>query len=295
MMLLPTRGSPVIVQGITGKFGSLHAGLMKEFGTNISAGVTPGRGGQTVGGIRVYDTVAEAVGATGALSSVLFVPAPRLYSAAEEAILAGVRLLVVITERVPIRDEIRLVALAGAHGATVIGPNTPGLIIPSEGVKLGIMPANSFRPGRVALFSRSGTLMYEIANQLSLGGYGQAIAAGVGGDPINGTRITEFFDLVRDRDDVEAVVAVGEIGGDSEERLAKYIIETSYPKPVLAYVAGRSAPSEKRMGHAGAIVYGTQGTAKSKIEAFRAAGVKVAMTPMAIPALLAASLREGTS
>jgi succinyl-CoA synthetase alpha subunit len=285
-MMLPARGSPVIVQGITGKYGSLHSQLMRDYGTNVAAGVTPGKGGETVGGVPVYDTMPEAVSATGAKSSILFVPAPQLYSAAEEAVLAGVRLLVVITERVPIRDEIRLVWLARAHGATVVGPNSPGLIIPSEGVKLGIMPATSFRTGTVALFSRSGTLMYEIADQLSSRGYGQAIAVGVGGDPINGTPMVEFFDLVSDRPDVDAVVAVGEIGGDSEERLATYIRETKFPKPVLAYVAGRAAPHEKRMGHAGAIIYGSYGTAQSKIEAFREAGVGVAMTPSGIPDLL---------
>ncbi len=289
--MLPGRDSPVIVQGITGKYGSLHAGLMQQYGTNVAAGVTPGRGGEAVGGVRVYDTVAEAVAKTGAASSILFVPAPHFLSAAEEAILAGVRLVVAITERVPIRDEIRLVELARAHGATIIGPNTPGLIIPSQRLKLGIMPANSFMPGNVALFSRSGTLMYEIANQLSSRGFGQAIAVGVGGDPINGSTITEFFELVRNRGDVGAVVTVGEIGGDSEERLAKYISETRYTKPVFAYVAGRAAPTEKRMGHAGAIIYGSYGTAESKIEAFRAAGVKVAMAPSEIPDLLASTLK----
>ena len=291
-MILPERGSPVLVQGITGRYGALHTALMRQYGTNVAAGVTPGKGGQTTMGVAVYDTVAEAVARTGAASSILFVPAPHLFSAAEEAIVSGVRLLVAITERVPIRDEIELVELARKHGATVIGPNTPGLIIPSQMVKLGIMPANSFKPGPVALFSRSGTLMYEIANQLSRRGFGQAMAVGVGGDPINGSTMTEFLELVRDRRDVEVVVTVGEIGGDAEESLARYIAQTGYPKKVVAYVAGRAAPKEKRMGHAGAIIYGEYGTAESKIEAFRSAGVSVAMTPAEVPDLVASFLHH---
>jgi succinyl-CoA synthetase alpha subunit len=291
-MMLPEKGAPVIVQGITGKFGSLHTALMLQYGTNIAAGVTPGKAGERVMGVKVYDRVADAVQKSGAKSSVIFVPAPYFYSAAEEAIRAGIKLVVAITEHVPIRDELKLVELAKGNGVTVVGPNTPGLIIPSRLVKLGIMPATSFRPGSVALFSRSGTLMYEIANQLSTNGFGQAVALGIGGDPINGTTMMEYFDWVRTRDEVSAVVAVGEIGGDGEERLARYITETKFPKPVFAYVAGRAAPREKRMGHAGAIIYGNFGTAESKIAAFREAGVKVAMTPAEIPQLLAASVRK---
>jgi succinyl-CoA synthetase alpha subunit len=285
-MILPEAGEPIIVQGITGKFGSLHTRLMLDYGTNVAAGVTPGKGGEKVEGVPVYDKVAAAVAATGARSSIIFVPAPYFYSAAEEAILAGVKLVVAITEHVPIRDELKMVDLSKAHGATVIGPNTPGLIVPSRKVKMGIMPASSFRPGRLALFSRSGTLMYEIANQLSINGFGQTVALGIGGDPINGTTMTEYFDWVGERDEVDAVVAVGEIGGDAEERLAKHIVDTKFSKPVFAYVAGRAAPKEKRMGHAGAIIYGNFGTAESKISAFRSAGVHVAMTPMEIPALV---------
>jgi succinyl-CoA synthetase alpha subunit len=291
-MMLPEKGYPVIVQGITGKYGSLHATLMLQYGTNIAAGVTPGKAGERVMGVKVYDKVADAVRATGARSSVVFVPAPNFYSAAEEALLSGIKLLVAITEHIPIRDELKLVELAKAQGATVVGPNTPGLIIPSKLVKLGIMPATSFRPGNIALFSRSGTLMYEIANEMSKNGFGQAIALGIGGDPINGSTMTEWFEWARSREDVSAVVAVGEIGGDSEEKLAQYITESNFPKPVFAYVAGRAAPREKRMGHAGAIIYGSYGTAESKIEAFREAGVRVARTPTDIPVLLTARLRK---
>ena len=177
---MPEKGEPVIVQGITGRYGSLHAGLMLGFGTNIAAGVTPGKGGITVEGVPVFDTVKEAVDRTGARTSVLFVPAPALLSAAREAVGAGVRLLVAITEHVPIRDTLEMIRLCGDSGARVIGPNTPGLMVPSMGLKLGIMPASSFREGGVALFSRSGTLMYEVADALSQSGLGQHVALGVG-------------------------------------------------------------------------------------------------------------------
>lgn len=285
-MNLPELGEPIIVQGITGKFGSLHTKLMLQYGTNVAAGVTPGKMGEKVEGVPVYDKVAQAAEKTNSKSSIIFVPAPYLYNAFEEAVLAGMKFVVAITEHVPIRDELKMVELAKAHGVTVIGPNTPGVIIPSRKIKMGIMPAPSFRPGRVALFSRSGTLMYEIANQLSVNGFGQAIALGIGGDPINGTTMLDWFEWVRGSADVDAVVSVGEIGGDSEERLARYISDTRFPKPVFAYIAGRAAPREKRMGHAGAIIYGNLGTAESKVSAFRAAGAHVAMTPTEIPSLV---------
>ncbi|MDA4123450.1 MAG: succinate--CoA ligase subunit alpha [Thaumarchaeota archaeon] len=288
---LPERGEPIIVQGITGRFGSLHTKLMLQYGTNVAAGVTPGKQGETIEGVPVYDKVFDAVERTGAKASILFVPAPFFLAAAEEAILAGVKLLVSITERIPVRDELELISLAQEHGVTVVGPNTPGVILPGRKVKMGIMPAPSFRPGRIALFSRSGTLMYEIANQLSTHGFGQCVALGIGGDPINGKPITDYFDWIRDFDEADAVVTVGEIGGDTEEKLAQYIKDTGFPKPVFAYVAGRAAPKEKKMGHAGAIIYGNFGTAESKISAFKAAGVQVAMTPMEIPELVGRKLR----
>jgi succinyl-CoA synthetase alpha subunit len=285
-IVLPEQGEPVIVQGITGRYGSLHTKLMLQYGTNVAAGVTPGKAGGRVEGVPVCDTVADAVDKTGSRCSILFVPAPYFYSAAEEAIKAGVKLLVAITERIPIRDELKLISLAERHGTTIVGPNTPGLIVPARKVKLGIMPAPSFRPGGVALFSRSGTLMYEIANQLSTHGFGQCVAIGIGGDPINGTTITDYFDWVRDFEAAEAVVTVGEIGGDAEERLAKHILDTGFNKPVFAYIAGRAAPKEKKMGHAGAIIYGNYGTAESKIAALRSAGVGIASTPMEVPVVV---------
>jgi succinyl-CoA synthetase alpha subunit len=292
MIVLPEAGEPVIVQGITGRYGSLHTRLMLQYGTNVAAGVTPGKAGEKVEGVPVYNDVAGAVRASGAMSSILFVPAAYFYTAAEEAMQAGIKLLVAITEHIPVRDELKMIDLAKRYGTTIIGPNTPGLIVPPRRVKLGIMPAPSFRPGRIALFSRSGTLMYEIANQLSTHGFGQCLAIGIGGDPINGTTVTEYFDWIRDYAEADAVVTVGEIGGDAEERLAKHILDSGFSKPVFAYIAGRAAPKEKRMGHAGAIIYGNYGTAESKISALEDAGVHVAMTPMEIPVLVEKYLRK---
>ena len=276
----------MVIQAITGKSGRLHAGLMLRYGTNVAAGVTPGKGGTDVEGVPVYDTVKEAVDKTGAKASVLFVPAPALLAAAEEALGAGISLLVPITEHVPIRDTLKMIRLCQEKGARAVGPNTAGIIMPSRRLKLGIMPAPSFREGGVALFSRSGTLMYEVADTLSRGGLGQYVALGVGGDPLNCTTLTECLDWAAGVEDVRSVVVVGEIGGDAEERLAAHMIETSFSKPVVAYVAGRSAPREKHMGHAGAIIYGDYGTAESKIAALKRAGARVATTTSEIPSLV---------
>ena len=289
-MILPKEGDPVVVQNMPGKYGRLHTRLMLDYGTNVSAGAAPGKGGQSVEGVPVYNTVEEAVDKTGAMASVCFVPAEFTLAAGEEALNAGIKLLVIITEHVPIRDELRLLQLAQSQGASIVGPNCPGLIIPSQKVKLGIMPAPSFSPGSVALYSRSGTLTYEIAGQLTGAGFGQSVAVGIGGDPINGTTPIEWMDHVQGMEDTRAVVAVGEIGGDAEERLARHIEKSGYSKPIVAYVAGRHAPKEKKMGHAGAIIYGDYGTADSKIRALSAAGVRVASTPMEVPALLKQAL-----
>ncbi len=289
-ILLPEIDEPVVVQGVTGKSGSLHVGLMRQYGTNLAAGVTPGRGGAIVGGVPVYDSVREAVERTGAKASVLFVPAPTLLLAVEEAVRAGIRLLVVITEHVPIRDTLKMIRLCDETGASAIGPNTPGIIFPSRRLKLGIMPAPSFLDGGVALFSRSGTLMYEVADTLSKGSLGQRIALGVGGDPVNSTTLTECLDWAASAEEVKSVVVVGEIGGDAEERLAAHVVETGFSKPLVAYIAGRSAPREKHMGHAGAIIYGDYGTAESKIAALKGAGARIAMTTSQIPALVKSAL-----
>jgi succinyl-CoA synthetase alpha subunit len=289
-MMLPKKGDPIIVQNITGRYGKLHTRLMLDYGTNVAAGATPGKGGQSVEGVQVYNTVEEAVAKTGAKASVCFVPAEFTLSAGEEALNAGVKLLVIITEHVPIRDELKLVQLAQSKGASIIGPNCPGVIVPAESVKMGIMPAPSFKPGNVALYSRSGTLTYEIAGQLSTAGFGQSVAVGIGGDPINGSTPVEWMDFAQGMPDTKAVVVVGEIGGDAEERLARHIQKSGYRKPIVAYIAGRHAPKEKKMGHAGAIIYGDVGTADSKIKALSEAGVKVAMTPTQVPVLVRQAL-----
>lgn len=282
---------PVIVQGITGSYGSTHTRLMKAYGTNIAAGVTPGKGGQSFEGTPVYNGMTEAVKATGAQISGIFVPAPFFLGAAMDALDAGIKLLVAIPEHVPIRDSIKVIEHAKGKGARMVGPNTAGVIVP-EVMKVGIMPAQPFKRGNTVVFSRSGTLMYEVSYNLSNRGYGQRLCLGIGGDPINGTNLIEAFDLVRDRPDVDSVVVVGEIGGDAEEQLADYIIRTSFAKPVVAYIAGRAAPKEKRMGHAGAIVYGNYGSAESKAANYAKAGVPVAKRPAEVPELLAQKMRK---
>jgi succinyl-CoA synthetase alpha subunit len=282
---------PVIIQGITGSYGSTHTRLMKAYGTNILAGVTPGKGGQKFEGIPVYNTMSEAAQATGAQISGIFVPAPFFLKAAIEAIDAGIKLLVAIPEHIPIRDAIKVLEYARRNGARMIGPNTPGVIVP-EVMKVGIMPAQPFKAGSAVVFSRSGTLMYDVSYNLTSKGYGQRLCLGIGGDPINGTNLIEAFDLVRDRDDVESIVVVGEIGGDAEEQLAQYIINTNFVKPVIAYIAGRAAPKEKRMGHAGAIVYGNYGSAESKVANYAKANVPVAKRPAEVPELLERKLKR---
>lgn len=280
---------PVVIQGITGSYGSTHTRLMKAYGTNIAAGVTPGKGGQDFEGTPVYDTMAEAVKASGAQISAMFVPAPFFLKAALEALDSGIKLLVAIPEHVPIRDSIKVLEHARKKGARMVGPNTPGVIVP-EVMKVGIMPAQPFKAGSTVVFSRSGTLMYEVSYNLTNKGYGQKLCLGIGGDPINGTNLIEALDLIRDRSDADSVVVVGEIGGDAEEQLAEYIIQTSFRKPVIAYIAGRAAPKEKRMGHAGAIVYGDYGSAESKAANYAKAGVPVAKRPAEVPELLAKKL-----
>ena len=282
---------PVIIQGMTGSYGSTHTRLMKAYGTNIPAGVTPGKGGQKFEDIPVYNTMSEAVEATGAQISGIFVPAPFFLKAAAEAIDSGIKLLVAVPEHIPIRDAIKVLEYARRKGARMIGPNTPGVIVP-EVMKVGIMPAQPFKAGTTVVFSRSGTLMYDVSYNLTGKGYGQRLCLGIGGDPINGTNLIEAFELVRDRDDVESIVVVGEIGGDAEEQLAQYIISTNFIKPVIAYIAGRAAPKEKRMGHAGAIVYGNYGSAESKVTNYAKANVPVAKRPAEVPELLAKKLQK---
>jgi succinyl-CoA synthetase alpha subunit len=283
------KKKPVIVQGITGTFGSLHTKNMIDYGTNIAAGVTPGKGGQKFENVPIYNTVKEAVDATGAKISIVFVPAKFFLGAAKDALEAGIKLLVAIPEHVPVRDTMEVLELAKKKDAIVIGPNTPGVMIP-ELIKIGIMPASPFKSGNIAVLSKSGTLLYEISNSLTQAGFGQLITIGIGGDPINGTRMIDAFDMVKDHPDLKGMVVVGEIGGDAEEILAKHIIDIDFKKPIVAYIAGRAAPKEKRMGHAGAIVYGNYGSAESKVSMFNKANIPVAKRPIQVPVLLAGKL-----
>jgi succinyl-CoA synthetase alpha subunit len=276
---------PVIIQGITGNFGSVHTRLMREYGTNIVAGVTPNKGGQSFEGIPVFDSVKDASKNFNVRISGIFVPAQFFLAAVKDAVNSGIKLLVAIPEHVPVRDAMEALDYAQTNGARILGPNTPGVIVPKIN-KIGIMPSQPFMKGNTAVFSRSGTLMYEVSFHLSKAGIGQRLALGIGGDPINGTNLIEAFDLISNRDEVDSVVVVGEIGGDAEESLVEYIEKTGFNIPVVAYVAGRSAPKEKRMGHAGAIIYGNYGSAESKISSFSRVNIPVAKRPAEIPSIL---------
>jgi len=277
------RNTRVIVQGITGREGSFHTRLMLDYGTRIVAGVTPGKGGTYVHGVPVYDTVEDALREHEAEASVVFVPAQRAPDAVYEAVDAGIKLVVVITEHIPIVDSARMIKYAKARGVRVVGPNSPGIIVPEETL-IGIMPVRSFRKGRVGIASRSGTLTYEVAEAVKELGHSTVI--GVGGDPIVGTPLDEAALMFENDPDTEAIVIIGEIGGTSEERIAEYVLSGKIKKPVVAYIAGRTAPKEKRMGHAGAVVYMGQGTFESKINSFRRANVPVAETPYQVAELL---------
>jgi succinyl-CoA synthetase alpha subunit len=286
MAILVGKNTRAVVQGITGSQGVFHTKLMMEYGTKIVAGVTPGKGGTNVHGIPVYDTVSEAMETHKATASIIFVPAPSAKEAAFEAIDAGLNPVIMITEGIPVRDTMEIVAVTREKKTSLIGPNTPGIITPGE-CKLGIMPGQVFGKGDVGLMSRSGTLTYEIAAGLTKSGVGETTCVGIGGDPIVGLTFIELLEIFREDKDTKAVALIGEIGGNAEEQAAEYIKKTSYPKPVAAYIAGRTAPPGKRMGHAGAIISGKTGTADSKIEALRSAGVSVAEKPTDVARLLA--------
>ncbi len=289
MGIIIDEDTRAIVQGITGTQGSFHTKLMLEYGTKVVAGVTPGKGGTEVHGVPVYDTVKEAVEEHEANASIIFVPAPFAADAALEAIENGLKTVVIITEHIPIKDAVEVMARAKERNVTVIGPNTPGIITPNK-CKLGIMPAHIFKPGIIGIASRSGTLTYEIAASLTRAGFGQSTCLGLGGDPIVGLNFIDALEMFRRDEQTRAVVLIGEIGGNLEEIAAEYIVKEAYPKPVVAFVAGKTAPPGKRMGHAGAIIMGRAGTAQSKIEAFRKAGVPVADKPSDIARLVAERL-----
>ena len=291
MSVLVNKNSKVIVQGFTGSEGTFHASQMLEYGTNIAAGVTPGKGGQKFQDVPIYETMKEAVTSSKAKISIVFVPAKFFLEAAREAFEAGIKLLIAIPEHVPVRDAMQAIEIAKQNNAIMIGPNTPGVIIPGL-IKIGIMPASPFMHGNIAVLSKSGTLLYEISNNLTTSGFGQIFTLGIGGDPINGTRMIDAFDMVKDQPELEGVVIVGEIGGQAEETLAEHIIEIGFKKPVVGYIAGRKAPKEKRMGHAGAIVMGNYGSAESKISMFSKANIPVAKRPIEVPILLAGKLEK---
>ncbi|BAS29448.1 succinate--CoA ligase subunit alpha [Limnochorda pilosa] len=275
MSILVDSETRVLVQAITGREGRFHTAQMKAYGTRLVAGVTPGRAGEQVEGVPVFNTVAEARAATGADASVIFVPAAFAADAVTEAADAGIELIVCITEGIPVRDMVRATAYARSRGSRLIGPNCPGLITPGEAL-LGILPGSIFQRGPVGVVSRSGTLTYQVVAELGERGLGQSTCVGVGGDPIIGTRFVDVLDLFERDPATQVVVLIGEIGGSDEEEAARVIREMK--TPVVGFISGRSAPEGKRMGHAGAIISGGTGTAQSKIEALTAAGVPVAET-----------------
>jgi succinyl-CoA synthetase alpha subunit len=289
MSILVGRGSKVLVQGITGRDGSFHAKQMKEYGTKVVAGVTPGKGGTDVAGIPVFDSVKEAVAKTRADVSVIYVPAALAQDAIYEAVDAEVPLVVCITEGLPARDMVEVASYLEGRSTRLIGPNCPGLITPGQ-CKVGIMPGFIHTPGRIGLVSRSGTLTYEVVYQLTRAGMGQSTCIGIGGDPIVGTRFVDTLALFEADDSTDAIVLIGEIGGTDEEDAAA-LIEKHVTKPVVAFIAGQTAPPGKRMGHAGAIVSGGAGTAQEKMARFERAGVPVAKVPSEIPGLIQAALR----
>lgn len=274
----------MLVQGITGHQGTFNAGAMMEFGTRVVGGVTPGRGGEEVLGLPVFDTMREARAETGANASIVFVPAPHAKDAVVEAIDSGIELIAVITEHIPVRDTIEFVQYARLKGTRIVGPNCPGLASPGK-AKLGIMPNSVFSRGSVGVVSRSGTLTYEIVNALTEAGIGQSTCIGIGGDPVIGTDFVEVLALFEKDRETERVVLVGEIGGTAEEEAAEFI-RGKMTKPVCACIAGVTAPAGKKMGHAGAIISRGRGTARSKIESLERAGVKVARVPGDLPRLI---------
>ncbi len=285
MLKLINRDTHVLVQGITGSQGEFHTRLMKEYGTKVVAGNVPGRGGEFIEGIPVYDTVQEAKNNHIVNSSIIFVPAPFALDATLEAIDADLNPVVVITEGIPVRDSIEIMAYARLKGTTIVGPNTPGLIKAGES-KMGIMPAQVFKKGNIGIISRSGTLFYEIAAQITQVGLGQSTCVGLGGDPVVGLNYIDLLKWFEKDPATEGVALIGEIGGDAEERAAHFIKEGGFTKPISAYIAGRSAVPGKRMGHAGAIIQGESGTAKSKIKALSKAGVSVGELPGKVAELL---------
>lgn len=289
MSILINKSSKVLIQGITGRDGAFHTAKMKEYGTCVAGGVSPGKGGMLVEGVPVFNTMKEAVENTRAGISVIFVPAPFAGDAILEASFAGIDLIVCITEGIPVLDMIRVLSLIKRNGTKLVGANCPGLITPGESLA-GIMPGNIFKRGTTGVISRSGTLTYEIVNLLSESGLGQSTCIGIGGDPVSGLNFNELLEMFENDQETDSIVLIGEIGGDAEEQAAQ-LIKTGIHKPVVAFIAGQTAPQDRRMGHAGAIISSGSGTASEKIKAFREAGVSVAGEPSEIAERLKALIK----
>ncbi len=281
MSILINKNTKVLVQGITGKEGLFHAQQMRDYGSLVVGGVTPCKGGTEVDGFPVFDTVKDAVVKTGANASVIFVPAAFAADAALESIRAGIPLVVCITEGLPVNDMIKVKEILKGSTIRLIGPNCPGLITPGE-CKIGIMPGMIHMKGRVGVISRSGTLTYEAVKQLSDLGIGQSTCVGIGGDPVQGTDYIDCLNLFKDDPDTDAVVLIGEIGGDAEERAARWTKEAGFNKPIVSFIAGQTAPPGRRMGHAGAIISGGKGGAQEKMRVLQEYGIKVCMSPAQI-------------
>lgn len=290
MSILINKDTRLLVQGITGRDGSFHATKMKSYGTNVVGGVSPGKSGENVEGIPIFNTVKEAVKETDANTSVIFVPATFAKDAMMEAADAGIKLIICITEGVPTLDVAEAYRFIQSKGAKLIGPNCPGLISPGKSM-VGIMPTMIFKEGNIGVISRSGTLTYEVVYNLTEQGMGQSTAVGVGGDPVVGLYYQDLLQMFQDDPETEAIALIGEIGGDAEERAAEYI-KNNITKPVAVFIAGQSAPPGKQMGHAGAIISSGSGTAAEKISAFESAGVPVAKEPSEIPELLRKKLNK---
>ena len=288
MSILVNKGTRLLVQGITGRDGSFHTRQMIEYGTKVVAGVTPGKGGMEVEGVPVFNSVAEAVRKTGANTSVIFVPAKFAASAIYEAIDAGIDLVVCISEGIPAIELVKITAYAKTKGSRLVGPNSPGIVSAGES-KVGILPGHIFKKGSVGVISRSGTLTYEIVDHICKVGLGQSTCLGIGGDPIIGTKFIDCLELFADDPATDAVVLVGEIGGRDEQDTAEYVKE-NFKKPVFGFIAGKTAPADKRMGHAGAIISGTSGTAAEKIKVFEECGIKVGETPAEVARIVKEAL-----